>query len=38
MHPPAILIALLDMVDFYKYLGLLISSDLLWSHHIDSKL
>ena len=38
MHPPAILIngTPLDMVDSYKYLGLLISSDLTWSHHIDS--
>ena len=38
MHPPAILIngIPLDMVDSYIYLGLLISSDLSWSHHIDS--
>ena len=38
MHPPAILIngMPIDMVDSYKYLGLLISSDLSWSHHIDS--
>ena len=28
--------AYIDMVDSYKYLGLLISSDLLWSHHIES--
>ena len=37
LNPPAILIngIPLDMVDSYKYLGLLISSDLSWSHHID---
>ena len=36
--PPTILIngIPLDMVDPYKYLELLISSDLSWSHHIDS--
>ena len=39
MHPPAILIngIPLDILDSYNsYLGLLISSDLSWSHHIDS--
>ena len=38
LNTPAILIngIPLDMVDSYKYLGLLISSDLSWSHHIDS--
>ena len=38
LNPPAILIngIPLDMVDSYKYLGLLISSDISWSHHIDS--
>ena len=38
LNPPAILIngIPLDMVDSYKYLGLLISSDLSWSHRIDS--
>ena len=35
-NPPAILIngIPLDIVDSYKYLGLLISSDLSWSHHM----